>query len=153
MRARLFVLLSFLVAPLAVPAQGPETLETLGSYRLTMPVVRKLMAAAREFENAPDARAAQDEMRDLSRMSIDQAVAVIGKYPSLQKAVASTGMPLREFATASLAFYWATRFLLEDGMRQASGAKSNGPPAHVPLENVELLLKNEEEIRKLAPRG
>lgn len=140
------------VAAQVLPAQGPETLRALGAYHLTMPTVRKLIAAGRSYEEQPGADEVSDALEDPSRMSIDQFVAVIDRFPILQKAVSGSGMAPREFATASLAFHWAMRYLAEDEMRRMTSQKQAGPPAHVPAGNVELLRKNEEEIRKLSQR-
>ena len=150
------VCLSLLISSLAAPAamaQGPETLKALAAYRLTMPTIRKLLEAGDEVEKTPaEAKAVREATSDIQRMSIGQTVAVIEKYPAMKRAVARTGLSSREYATGLLSLHWAMRYLAEQEMRKAQGQTPPGPPAHVPKENVELVLKNMEEIERLSQK-
>jgi hypothetical protein len=142
-------LLALAASALPVGAQGPATLKALGGYRLTMPTIRKVVAAGNAIERGPDADAVGRATSDPA-MSIDQLVAVFGRYPSAKQAVAASGLSPREFATATLSLYWATRFLAEQEMYKSLGRPQTGPPAHVPPENVELVRANQAEIERLS---
>jgi ABC-type Fe3+ transport system substrate-binding protein len=131
-----------------VSAQGPATLKALGAYRLTMPTLRKVIAAGKAAERGPDADAIK-QATGQSAMSIEHVMGVFDRYPSARNAVAASGLSSREFATAYLAFYYTTRYLADDQMRRALGQTPPGPPAHVNPANVELVRNNQEEIARL----
>lgn len=131
-------------------AQGPETLRTLSEYRLTMPVVRKVMQVGREVENGPEGKQVGEATQNITNMSIEQVVALSDRFPTLKKAVASSGLSAKEFATAQLSLQWAYRYLAVSEMEKATGKPAHGPPAHVPKENVELVRSNEAEIARLS---
>jgi hypothetical protein len=136
------------LAPLAV-AQGPDTLRALSEYRLTMPVVRKVMQVGREVESGPEGKQVREATMSITNMSIEQIVALNDRFPTLKKAVASSGLSPKEFATAQLSLQWAYRYLATAEMEKAMGRQSAGPPAHVPKENVEFVRSNEAEIARL----
>jgi hypothetical protein len=86
-------------------------------------------------------------------VTIEQAMAAFDGHASSKRAVSACGLSFREFATAYLALYWASRFLAEEEMAKAQGRSPRRAPAHVPPENVELLRKNQAEIERLSKSG
>jgi hypothetical protein len=114
-----------------------------------MPTIRKVVAAGNAIERGPDAEAVGRATSDPA-LSIDQLMAVFGRYASAKRAVAASGLSPREFATATLSLYWATRYLAEQEMYKSLGRPQTGPPAHVPPENVELVRANQAEIERLS---
>jgi hypothetical protein len=130
-------------------AQGPDTLRALSEYRLTMPVVQKVMHVGREVEKGPEGKQVGEATQNMTSMSIEQVVALNDRFPTLKKAVASSGLSPKEFATAQLSLQWAYRYLATAEMEKALGKPSRGPPAHVPKENVEFVQNNRAEIERL----
>ena len=129
-------------------AQGAETLKALGAYRLTVPTLTKVLEAGQAIEKSPDAKPIGEATAELTRMSIEQVMAVTDKYPSMKRAVASSGLSNREFSTALLSLTWATRYLAEEEMMKGMGKTPPGPPAHVPKANVDLVRRNRALIEK-----
>ena len=129
-------------------AQGPETLKALQAYQLTAPNLTKVLETGRTIENSPEATRIGEATAELTRMSIEQVMAVADKYPSMKRAVASSGLSSREFATALLSFTWAVRYLAEEEMLTGMGKTPPGPPAHVPKANVDLVRRNRALIQK-----
>ena len=141
--------LGLVVGVPAARAQGPATLRALSEYRLTMPTLRKVITAGRSIPRGPEADAIA-EATNRPAMSIEDVMAVFDRYPSAKRAVASSGLSSREFATAYLAFYYTSRYLAEEQMRRGMGQTPPGPPAHVRPDNVALLRQNEAELRRLS---
>ena len=140
-----------LAVALAAPsahAQGPATLEALSEYRLTMPMLRKVIASGKTAQEGPDSKAFA-AATNRPAMSIEDVMSAFDRYPSGKRAVAASGLSTREMATAYLAFYYTSRYLAEEQMRKAMGQTMPGPPAHVRPDNVELLRKNQDEIARL----
>jgi len=129
-------------------AQGPETLKALQAYQLTVPSLTKVLDAGRTIEESPEATQIGEATAELTRMSIEQVMAVADKYPSMKRAIASSGLSSREFATALLSFTWATRYLAEEEMLTGMGKTPPGPPAHVPKANVDLVRRNRALIQR-----
>jgi hypothetical protein len=153
---RFFAWLAVLLLPPLLPratAQGPDTLRALSEYRLTMPVVRKVMQAGREVESGPEGKQVGEATQNITNMSIEQVVALNDRFPTLKKAVASSGLSPKEFATAQLSLQWAYRYFATSEMEKQLGRPSAGPPAHVPKENVELVRANQAEIARLGGEG
>lgn len=142
-------LASIAASPSTARAQGPATLKTLSEYRLTMPTLRKLIAAGRGIRQSPDAKAI-DSATNRPAMSIEDVMRVTDRYPAAKQAVSATGLSAREFATAYLAYFYTGRYLAEEEMRKALGQKVAGPPAHVRADNVKLLRDNQEELTRLS---
>ena len=127
-------------------AQGPATLRALGEYRLTMPTLRKVIAAGKAASSGPDAAAINAAM-GRPAMSIEDLIGVIDRYPALKSAVSASGLSAREFATSYLAYMYTVRYLAEAEMRKAQG-QTISPPAHVRPDNVQLVRDNQAELRK-----
>ena len=127
-------------------AQGPATLRAIGEYRLTMPTLRKLIAAGKAASSGPDATAINAAM-GRPAMSIEDLIGVIDRDPALESAVSASGLSAREFATSYLAYMYTARYLAEAEMRKAQG-QTISPPAHVRPDNVQLVRDNQAELRK-----
>lgn len=93
-------LMGFVASPAPAHAQGPATLRALGEYRLTMPTLRKIITAGRGINAGPDAQAI-NAATNRPAMSIEDLMGVFDRYPAAKRAVASSGLSPREFATAS----------------------------------------------------
>ena len=130
-------------------AQGPATLRAIGEYRLTMPTLRKLIAAGKAVNAAPDA-AAINAALGRPAMSIEDMMGAIDRYPAAKQAVSASGLSAREFATAYLAYAYTVRHLADAEMRKALGQTVAGPPAHVRPDNVKLVQDNQEELARLS---
>ena len=72
-------------------AQGPSTLRAIGEYRLTMPTLRKLIAAGKAASSGPDATAINAAM-GRPAMSIEDLIGVIDRYSALKQAVSASGV-------------------------------------------------------------
>ncbi|MDF2774002.1 MAG: hypothetical protein K0S86_3499 [Geminicoccaceae bacterium] len=136
------------VAAPAAGAQGSATLRAIGEYRLTMPTLRKLIAAGKAVNTAPDA-AAINAALGRPAMSIEDMMAAIDRYPAAKRAVSASGLSAREFATAYLAYMYTVRHLADAEMRKAMG-QTVGPPAHVRPDNVQLVRDNQAELARLS---
>jgi hypothetical protein len=129
-------------------AQGPATLRAIGEYRLTMPTLRKLIAAGKAVNTGPDAATINAAM-GRPAMSIEDLIGVIDRYPPLKQAVSASGLSAREFATSYLAYLYTVRHLADAEMRKAQG-QTVGPPAHVRPDNVQLVRDNQAELSRLS---
>jgi hypothetical protein len=129
-------------------AQGPATLRAIGEYRLTMPTLRKLIAAGKAVSSGPDAAAINAAM-GRPAMNIEDLIGVIDRYPALKQAVSASGLSAREFATSYLAYLYTVRHLADAEMRKAQG-QTIGPPAHVRADNVQLVRDNQAELSRLS---
>jgi NAD(P)-dependent dehydrogenase (short-subunit alcohol dehydrogenase family) len=129
-------------------AQGPATLKAIGEYRLTMPTLRKLIAAGKAVNAAPDA-AAINAALGRPAMSIEDVTGTIDRYPAAKQAVSASGLSAKEFATAYLAYFHTVRHLADAEMRKAQG-QTVGPPAHVRPDNVQLIKDNQAELARLS---
>jgi hypothetical protein len=129
-------------------AQGPATLRAIGEYRLTMPTLRKLIAAGKAVSSGPDASAINAAMGGPA-MSIEDLIGVIDRYPALKQAVSASGLSAREFATSYLAYMYTARYLADAEMRKAQG-QTISPPAHVRPDNVQLVRDNQAELARLS---
>ena len=129
-------------------AQGPATLRAIGEYRLTMPTLRKLIAAGKAVNTAPDA-AAINAALGRPAMSIEDVMGTIERYPAAKRAVSASGLSTEEFATAYLAYFYTVRHLADAEMRRAQG-QTVGPPAHVRPDNVQLVRDNQAELTRLS---
>ncbi len=131
-----------------VDAQGPATLRAIGEYRLTMPTLRKLIAAGKAVNTAPDAKAINAALGQPA-MSIEDVTGTIARYPAAKQAVSASGLSPKEFATAYLAYFYTVRYLADAEMRKAQG-QTVGPPAHVRPDNVQLIRDNQAELARLS---
>ena len=141
-------LMGFVASPAPAHAQGPATLRALGEYRLTMPTLRKIITAGRGINAGADAQAI-NAATNRPAMSIEDLMGVFDRYPAAKRAVASSGLSPREFATAYLAWVYTGRYLADAEARKALGQTVAGPPAHVRPDNVTLLRDNQDELARL----
>ena len=136
---------SSMIAPTA-GAQGrsPADARLIDSYRLTMPVLRKVLPAL----YAPGAQSCpRDRTRDPHAMNIAEMVSVLERCPPVVQSLQRAGVPLRDGAIVFAS-------MLRTGKEVAlhSGNASALAPG-VLRDNAFLLQQNEPELKRLARTG
>lgn len=133
-----------LVAPAAAQGRSVADTKAIDRYRLTMPVLRKVLPAL----YAPGARSCpRAKDRDPNSLSLAEMTQSLERCAPMMQALARAGVPARE---AAIVF----GSLLRTGQRVAmqSGRASALPPG-VARDNALLLEQNDPEIRKLTKTG
>ena len=153
--AALVALCAGLAAPSRAYPQGDAQADAraIESYRLTMPVLRKVLPALYH----PDAGACEkgkNENRDPSRMPLAEMTARLEECAPVRNAVRRSGLSTREAALTLAALVRASKRSAEEESAKAAGgqAPATGPG---PLkDNVRLIRDNEAELGRLArPSG
>ena len=133
-----------LASPARAQERSADDTKALDSYRLTMPVLRKVLPAL----YAPGAQSCpRPKARDPNSLSIAEMTQSLERCPPVTRALARVGVPVRE---AAIVF----GSLLRTGQRVAmqSGRTTALPPG-VARDNALLLEQNDPEIRKLTRTG
>lgn len=139
-----------LVAALTLPSPAPAQVRSVAeskaidSYRLTMPMLRKVVPAL----YAPGAQSCpRPKARDANSLSIAEMTRSLERCPPVTRALARVGVPVREAAVVFAS-------LLRTGQQVAmqSGRTAALPPG-VARDNALLLEQNDPEIRKLTRTG
>jgi hypothetical protein len=146
-------------APARAQGRGPEDMETLAAYRLTMPAVRRVFGAMREADADPEMRAlkerrARDRARpDHTAMTLAQVAADLDGMPPARRALARAGVSAREAATVYAAVMYAVRHLSQEQAAKASGGPPPAAPPGALRESVELVRGNTAELGRLTGRA
>lgn len=142
--------------------RGPDDARTLAGYRLTMPIVRKVLGAMREADTDPEMRqikqrwAASGARPDYTTMSLAQLAAQYDAMPPAKRALARAGVSSREAATVYTALMRAISYTSQE---DAANARAIGarPPAPLPpgaaASNVALVRQNQAELERLGRAG
>ena len=152
--ATLVALCTFLGAPSPAHSQGDALADAraVESYRLTMPVLRKVLPALYH----PEARACEkgkNEHRDPSRMSLAEMTARLEECAPVRNAVRQSGLSAREAALTLAALLRASRRSADEESARATGGQAP-PLAPGPLrDNVQLIRDNEAELGRLTRSG
>ncbi|HET8623002.1 MAG TPA: hypothetical protein VFM14_05530 [Gemmatimonadales bacterium] len=133
-----------LASPAAAQGRSIEDTKTIDSYRLTMPVLRKVLPAL----YAPGAQSCPREKdRDPNSLSIAAMTRSLERCAPGMQALSRAGVPAWE---AAIVF----GSLLRTGQRVAMQAgKESALPLGVVRDNALLLEHNDPEIRKLTKPG
>jgi hypothetical protein len=133
-----------LASPPAAQGRSIEDTKTSDSYRLTMPVLRKVLPAL----YAPGAqRCPRATDRDPNRLSIAEMTRSLERCAPVMQALSRVGVPAWE---AAIVF----GSLHRTGQRVAmQGGKASALPLGVVRDNALLLEQNDPEIRKLTRIG
>ena len=139
------LLTSSVIAP-AAAAQGrsPADARIIDGYRLTMPVLRKVLPAL----YAPGAQSCpRDRTRDPHTMSIADMVSMLERCPPVVQSLQRAGVPLRDGVIVFAS-------MLRTGKEVAlhSGNASALAPG-VLRDNALLLQQNEPELKRLTRTG
>lgn len=141
----LVLITSSMLAP-AAPAQGrsPADARIIDSYRLTMPVLRKVLPAlyAPGAESCP-----RDRTRDPHAMSIAEMVATLERCAPVVQSLRRAGVPVREGA---IVFASMLRTGKEVALHNGDAAAI---PRGVQRDNALLLQQNEPELERLSRNG
>lgn len=119
------------------------------SYRLTMPKVKKYLAAAVNLANAIQRTPAVDQAIETSmNASIDEAVAAFNRVPEARRGIADAGLTTRDFVLTQGAFVRAgvAYGLMKEGTMSPDSALKI---MHVRPANLDFVRKNEAEIARL----
>ena len=139
-----------LVAALTLPSPAPAQVRSVAeskaidSYRLTMPMLRKVLPAL----YAPGAQSCpRAKDRDPNSLSIAEMTRSLERCAPVIQALERGGMPAREAAIV-------LGSLLRTGQRVAmQGGRASALPPGVARDNAVLLEQNDPEIRKLTKTG
>ena len=138
--------LAMLLAPLVAMAQtrSAEDTKIIDSYRLTMPVLRKVLPAlsAPGAENCP-----RDGTRDPHTMSIADMVRMLERCSPVVEALRRAGVPTRD---GVIAFASLLRTAKEVALH--SGSATAIAPG-VLRDNALLVERNDPEIKRLTKTG
>ena len=138
--------LAMLLAPLVAMAQtrSGEDTKIIDSYRLTMPVLRKVLPAL----NAPGAQnCPRDGSRDPHTMSIADMVRMLERCSPVVDALRRAGVPTRDGA---IVFASLLRTAKEVAL-QSGNASAIAPGAL--RDNALLVERNDPEIKRLTKTG
>ena len=129
---------------------GPPGAE---QYRLTLPALRRVMPALQ----APGQESCRrrEEKRDPLAMTLVEMTAALERCEPIRAALAKAGVSLREGASVLGAFMYAGRRITEEESALAMGNSAPPLPRGSLKDNVELLRRNEAELRRLtqSPAG
>ena len=133
-----------LASPAAAQRRSIEDIKTIDSYRLTMPVLRKVLPAL----YAPGAqRCPRATDRDPNSLSIAEMTRSLERCAPVMQALSRAGMPASE---AAIVF----GSLLRTGQQVAmQGGRASALPPGMARGNALLLEQNDPEIRKLTKTG
>jgi hypothetical protein len=113
-------------------------------YRLTMPVLRKMLAV--KGPHISDALPP-----DTARwMSVKELTAALDRIPAARQAIASAGLSTAQFAAAWKAYAEAEEYLMQEELAKTMDARAP-VPLHdgVRKDNVELIRANQKEVKRL----
>lgn len=133
-----------LASPARAQERSAEDLQAIDSYRLTMPMLRKVLPAL----YAPGAQSCpRAKDRDPNSLSIAEMTRSLERCAPVMQALERGGMPAREAAIV-------LGSLLRTGQRVAmQGGRASALPPGVARDNAVLLEQNDPEIRKLTKTG
>ena len=129
-----------LASPVAAQGRSADDMKAIDSYRLTMPMLRKVLPAL----YAPGAQSCpRPKERDPNSLSIAEMTQSLERCAPVMQGLARAGVPARE---AAIVF----GSLLRTGQRVAmQSGRTTALPSGVARDNALLLEQNDPEIRKL----
>jgi hypothetical protein len=133
-----------LASPAAAQGRSAEDTRTIDGYRLTMPVLRKVLPAF----HAPGAQSCPRESgRDPHSLSVAEMVRSLERCAPILQALERAGVPARDAAIVFAS-------LLRTGQQVAmQGGKASALPPGVLRDNALLLERNDPELRRLTKNG
>ena len=133
-----------LASPGAAQGRSAEDTRTIDSYRLTMPVLRKVLPAL----YAPEAQSCPRESgRDPHALGIAEMVQSLEGCAPIRQSLKRAGVPARDAAIVFAS-------LLRTGQQVAlQGGKASALPPGVLRDNALLLEQNDPELRRLTKNG
>jgi hypothetical protein len=140
----LVLLLALLIAPAASLAaqRSAEDARIIDGYRLTMPVLRKVLPA---LNAAPSCK--REEVRDVQTLSIAEMTRTLEQCAPVSQALQNAGVPSRDAAIVfGSMMRTAQAVALQNG-------KTSALPAGPLRDNALLLEQNDAELRRLARNG
>lgn len=143
MYRRLLALLAIACAALSAHAT-----EEFARHALTVPMVEKYNAAARELEKTAKRKDQEDE-EDEEDMSLEEIVKMLDSTPGVKPVLQRHGLTSRTYALTTMALFQAGFYLaMEPSMDKKKGAAllASYPPET--RANIELLRKNPQLLRK-----
>jgi hypothetical protein len=133
-----------LAARAAAQGRSAEDTTTIDSYRLTMPVLRKVLPAL----YAPGAQScARAKDTDPNTLSIAEMTGSLERCAPVMQSLKRAGVPARD---AAIAFASLLRTGQQVAMR---GGNASALPPGVLRDNVLLLEQNDPELRRLTKNG
>lgn len=131
-------------SPVAAQARSAEDTRTIDTYRLTMPILRKVLPAM----HAPGAQTCEKRRdRDPSSLSLAQMTATLERCTPVTRSLREAGVQTRDAAIAYAVLLHVSR---QVALR---GGKATALPPGVVRDNALLLEQNDSEIRKLTKPG
>lgn len=148
-RRAVAVALAFAAAPglassVTAQARSAEDARTIDSYRLTMPMLRKVLPA---LHAAGAQNCEKPRERDPSSLSLAQVTATLERCAPLTRSLRQAGVQPRDAAIVYAALLHVSR---QVALR---GGKATALPPGVVQDNALLLEQNDSEIRKLTKPG
>ena len=143
-RALVLVLALFIAPAASLAAQrSAEDARIIDGYRLTMPVLRKVLPALKAAP--PGCKAA--EVRDVQTLSIKQMTRMLDECYPVSTALQSAGISARDAAIVFGSMMRTAQAVALQGGK--AGALSAGPLR----DNALLMEQNDAELRRLARNG
>ena len=125
--------------------------QTAESYRLTMPVLRKVLPVLNATGVKTECPRNGGLFRDVDAMRIAEMEAVLDRCVPVRRAAVAQGVSTREAALVAKALIRAGRRITEEESAKATGGTPAPLPAGVLSDNVALVRQNEAEIARLSP--
>jgi hypothetical protein len=150
-KLRLFVLVAAMVAATSASARAQDAdTKEIGSYRLTMPVLQKMIVAtktaAAALKNDPKYRDSDatddDDNGDDSSASLSDMERKIDKMPHMRDGLKAAGLTAREFAIFEMC---AMQAGMVAGLEKA-GQHLTSLPAGIRPENVQFMKDHEKDF-------
>jgi hypothetical protein len=153
MRSRAsFAVLAVLVASPAVRADSKADEAAIENYRLTMPVLKKMVQVQENLFAAikkdPSVATRYKRVIEISDESLDATVKKMDGVPELKQAIAKAGLTTREFLLATVAMVQAG---MAGAMARQPRADTSKLPANVRA-NMRFLEENQAAIAQLQKR-
>jgi hypothetical protein len=120
------------------------------SYRLTMPVLRRVLPVLHAPGVTTECPRQGGAFRDVDAMPVTEMQAVLDRCAPVRRAAAAHGVSTREVALAAKALMRAGRRITEEESAKVSGGTPAPLSAGALRDNVLLVRQNEAEIGRLS---
>lgn len=133
--------------------------KTLATYRLTLPILRKMAQVQENMYNMivadPSLKTkyanADNDEDDHGPQTIDAMAKRLDRVPEIKRAITSTGLTTREYSVAMLTMFQAAMTL---GLMEMDGpVKMKEVPAGVLADNITFLKVNKAELDRMQVRA
>jgi hypothetical protein len=149
-KLRLFVVVAAMASAMSASARAQDAdTKEIDSYRLTMPVLQKMIVAtktaAAALKNDPKSRdsdATDDDNGDDSSASLSDMERKIDEMPHMRDGLKAAGLTAREFAIFEMC---AVQAGMVAGLEKA-GQHLTSPPAGIRPENVQFMKDHEKDF-------